>query len=98
MAKTRTHAAGHWTYERSPGFSQGDHEWFVYAPDAEEGRRLPAICDTEANARLVAMAPELLETCRIAQDAIYEHGAAENHHARRAMHALQTAIAKATGR
>lgn len=50
-----------------------------------------------ANARLIAAAPELLAAARIALDAIYEHSAAANQPARRALHALQTAINKVQG-
>lgn len=60
----RTHTPGTWTAERETrgGFDSTEIVWHVYANDAPSGHKLPAVCsgpDAEANARLIAAAPEM---------------------------------------
>jgi hypothetical protein len=57
-----SHTPGPWNASGwEPGGERGP--WAVFAPGAEPGRKQPAECygpDREANARLIAAAPDLL--------------------------------------
>lgn len=74
MASTKAPAKGFtkgpWTYER---LNKRDRifdreEWYVFADDASEGQKLPAIASSEANARLIAAAPALVEALKAILD------------------------------
>lgn len=68
-----THTPGPWQPEGQDLRSRvGDHDWWVTAPKGRQGTFLPAVCsgpDAEANARLIAAAPTLLEALQLLVDA-----------------------------
>lgn len=56
-----THTPGPWSYQEAVEAPFGSlDKWYVFADDAPEGAKLPAVVDTEANARLIAAAPSML--------------------------------------
>ena len=80
------HTPGPWQYKRTSGFDYGSTAYWV-----------PGICtniDTEANARLIAAAPELLEALKAVLDNPYREGTASHE---RVKDIARAAIAKATG-
>jgi hypothetical protein len=89
------HTPGPWEHDESGGLVPGSHEWHVYANSAPVGKRLPAICDSEANARLIAAAPELLAALQLILDD-YDNGY-DTVLQFKAVDATRAAIAKATG-
>ncbi len=52
-----SHTPGPWTAVKD---TEDKMPWSVFAQDANEGRKLPALVDIEDNARLIAAAPDLL--------------------------------------
>lgn len=62
METTQKHTPGPWRYQREQHAEMGRPSFYkyeVYTATGEYGH--PATCDNEANARLIAAAPELLE-------------------------------------
>jgi hypothetical protein len=59
-------APGPWTYQQSGSQCEQSHEWHVYADNALPGAKLPAICDTEENAKLVSAVHDLLDVAKAA--------------------------------
>ncbi len=54
------HTPGPWTYQATAG----DHDFSVYSETYQRGRDIALVRNfDEANARLIAAAPELLEAC-----------------------------------
>lgn len=77
--KRREHTPGPWSIESGDSvYSQAD-----YAALSQRGHTAHALCtihaipfskgDTDANARLIAAAPDLLKACRLMLDAVNEH-------------------------
>lgn len=90
------HTPGPW--EVRPGAGLGLHSWTIWA--TSEGRYIGRIDDNdqgEANARLIAAAPDLLAACREALDLLEERSATDERAAYLAQH-MADAIAKAEGR
>jgi len=93
-SKATTHTPGPWYCKPTAG----DHDFLIY-PEGP-GNAIAIVRDfDEANARLIAAAPELLAACEVAQDALM----AALPHADRirdilfpALREAQAAIAKAT--
>jgi len=86
VAKAATHTPGPWTFRGPIVFSDFS---CVASCDFGASQTVP-VSEAEANARLIAAAPELLEACRQALFAIpTTHGAFQT---------IAAAIAKAEGR
>lgn len=58
IAGAAGHTPGPWIYQEEKS-GLGGYVWHIYADSARSGAKLPAISDTEANARLIAAAPDL---------------------------------------
>lgn len=93
--KNVAHAPGPWEYDKSDGLAASSHDWHVYSSSAKVGFKLPAICDTEANARLVAAAPDLLTASLAVLSLVESEG--RDTGSGGAFSDLRDAIAKATG-
>ena len=93
---TQKHTPGPWTYRfRSGGTTiEPENDDRVLAVV----RITRDVGDADANAKLIAAAPELLAACRNALDALYLMGDDESHLAYRqaAVKELEAALAKAT--
>jgi hypothetical protein len=95
------HTPGPWQYDYSPNHSginpsflvmAGDHTVVAEVErDSERGVRGGIV---EANARLIAAAPDLLSAAQLVRDCLYEQGLST--HA--CLGPLESAIAKAEGR
>jgi hypothetical protein len=82
---TTQHTPGPWKYLRTSGFDYGSTAYWI-----------PGICGNvkdEANARLIAAAPDLLEALKVARHMIVEDGTPIGWSVSR----LDEVIAKATG-
>lgn len=91
------HTPGQWRIEGATVFSRKENALFRIDPISAEGR-----LDHEANARLIASAPELLEALRgalqsLAADAEHDEHNGEPGEAVAIYNAARAAIAKATG-
>lgn len=92
------HTPGPWVAHIDYG--AGSHPHYVFADEAPSGLKMPAMADNEANARLIAAAPDLLAACK-AMDAELRFLAAQGK-ARQKPHLgiiaqMQAAIAQAEG-
>jgi hypothetical protein len=103
-----THTPGPWEVKRQ-AYNNADAEFFIKHPGVYGGSvcRMWAggdneahILEAEANARLIAAAPDLLEAAKDAQAMLFERIQDSNltNGERRVMNALYAAIAKAEGR
>lgn len=62
---------GPWAYELDE--KDGQFQYAIYAEDASPGGKLLALADTEANARLIVAAPDLLMTLQSARRYLVEN-------------------------
>ena len=93
-----THTPGPWSIVNWGEAT--DHPYIVPAKENPETQRESKICDvynpeSEANARLIAAAPELLELCKEAVEVYYDAGLDNTDHVVKRM---KSAIAKAEGK
>ena len=98
---THTHTAGPWMYatgEDWDGAHVTDKHGRIVADC--QGCDIPGTCgevgtdEAEANARLIAAAPELLEALKVAESELRYHAATRNSEA---LEIVRAAIQKATG-
>lgn len=98
---------GPWRYERMPfNLLDGYRDWHVFGDldatcEGEPDPTFVADCrhfaSSEANARLIAAAPDLLEACKLANQFLLDQGHA-NSDTNCPLNQLWAAIAKATGK
>ena len=87
------HTPGPWRYESTSG---SNYARIFLSANEEDGDNLRGYCG-EANARLIAAAPELLEALQHIQRCIPLGGFAQIHHNSDTWAQIDAAIAKATG-
>jgi predicted metal-dependent hydrolase len=92
-----THTPGPWTVYSQPNQSSGDEgdtAWWYSLEAPADGS---TFAEHEANARLIAAAPEMNDALKYAENVLAKDPASDRGHKMKALRLIRAAIAKAEG-